>query len=73
MQHVQTHRDPETFWVLGGEYHSMDFSSLVAGTERVVGPVRTRAEAEIIWRELSEATRHNGTMRFSIVSEARAR
>jgi hypothetical protein len=64
---------PASFWVLGGEYRSMDFEALVEGTERLVGPVKTRDEAERIWRQLSEATRHRGTMRYSIVAEARSR
>lgn len=58
------------FWVIGGEYASVEFREVVAGTERVFGPFRSYDEANQIWRERSMASRSSATTRFSIVSNA---
>ena len=42
------------FWVIGGEFGSMNFHKLVEGSAQVKGPFKTRAEAEGCWREVSE-------------------
>ena len=34
------------FWVIGGEFGSMNFHTLVEGSAQVRGPFKTRAEAE---------------------------
>ena len=57
------------FWVIGGEFGSMNFHKLVEGSAQVQGPFATRKEAEDAWREVSEANRHRGSVRFSIVEE----
>ena len=34
------------FWVIGGEFGSMNFHKLVEGSAQVQGPFKTRKEAE---------------------------
>ncbi len=57
------------YWVIGGEFGSMNFHKLVHGSAQVQGPFKTRQEAEDVWREVSEQNRHRGSVRFSIVEE----
>jgi hypothetical protein len=57
------------FWVIGGEFGSMNFHRLVEGSAQVQGPFKTRQEAEDAWRAVSEENRHRGSVRFSIVEE----
>jgi hypothetical protein len=57
------------FWVIGGEFGSMNFHKLVEGSAQVKGPFTSRAEAESCWREVSEENRHRAGVRFSIVEE----
>lgn len=58
------------YWVVGGEYTSTDFESLIQGTERVVGPFETRGDAERTWRYMSEDHRPQAQVRFTIAQEA---
>ena len=57
------------FWVIGGEFGSMNFHKLVEGSAQVQGPFKTRREAEDAWRTVSEENRHKAGVRFSIVEE----
>ena len=57
------------FWVIGGEFGSMNFHKLVEGSAQVQGPFKTRKEAEDAWRAVSEENRHKAGVRFSIVEE----
>jgi hypothetical protein len=57
------------FWVIGGEFGSMNFHKLVEGSAQVQGPFKTRKEAEDAWRTVSEENRHKAGVRFSIVEE----
>jgi hypothetical protein len=57
------------FWVVGGEYTSCDFETLIQGTERVVGPFASRGDAERTWRTLSEDHRPHAQVRFTIAHE----
>ncbi|MFZ5733017.1 MAG: DUF4170 domain-containing protein [Pseudomonadota bacterium] len=57
------------FWVIGGEFGSMNFHKLVAGSAQVQGPFKTRQEAEECWKQMSEEHRHKAGVRFSIVEE----
>jgi hypothetical protein len=57
------------FWVIGGEFGSMNFHKLVEGSAQVQGPFKTRKEAEDAWRVVSEENRHKAGVRFSIVEE----
>jgi hypothetical protein len=60
---------PRRFWVIGGKYESMTFDRLVTGTESLFGPFGEREDAESFWRDLSERTRSQATVRFTIASE----
>jgi hypothetical protein len=53
------------FWVIGGEFGSMNFHKLVEGSAQF----KTRKEAEDAWRAVSEEHRHKAGVRFSIVEE----
>src|ERR1700732_4083948 len=57
------------FWVIGGEFGSMNFHKLVEGSAQVQGPFKTRKEAEDAWRVVSEENRHKAGVRFSLVEE----
>jgi hypothetical protein len=57
------------FWVIGGRYATIDFETVVDGTERLFGPFSTRGEAEYAWRDVSERHRSECLVRFSIVQE----
>ena len=57
------------FWVIGGEFGSMNFHKLVEGSAQVQGPFKTRKEAEEAWKVVSEENRHKAGVRFSIVEE----
>jgi hypothetical protein len=58
------------FWVVGGQFRSLEFEKIVDGTERLVGPFDTRDDAECTWRQLSEENRWRCTVRFTIVQES---
>ena len=47
------------FWVIGGEFGSMNFHKLVEGSAQVQGPFKTRKEAEDpgAWSRKKPATR----------------
>ncbi len=62
---MQTHR----FWIVGGEYVSTAFEKLIEGSERVLGPYPERRAAEDAWRRLSEASRSQCCVRFTIAAE----
>jgi hypothetical protein len=57
------------FWVVGGDFRSLNFDEIVSGTERLLGPFVTRGEAEHAWRDVAERTRSRCTTRFTIVQE----
>jgi hypothetical protein len=54
------------FWVVGGKYDSMAFDRLLEGTTSVFGPF---ASARNAWRSVTEATRSQATIRFTIAAE----
>jgi hypothetical protein len=58
------------FWVVGGEYRSLDFNELVDGTQRVLGPFDQHDAAQRSWRDISEQHRSDCAVRFSIVRES---
>ena len=62
-------KNGSNFWVIGGEFGSMNFHKQVEGSAQVHGPFATRKEAEDAWRAVSEENRHRGSVRFSIVEE----
>ena len=57
------------YWVIGGEYRSLDFDQIIDGTGRVIGPFSSATHAEYAWRAISEEYRSNCNMRFTIVME----
>jgi len=57
------------FWVVGGKYETMAFDHLVEGTECVYGPFVSEEDAQSTWRSVSERTRCEATVRFTIASE----
>ena len=57
------------FWIVGGEYRSLDFNEIIDGTQRLLGPFDQHDVAQRNWRELSEEHRSNCTARFTIVRE----
>jgi hypothetical protein len=59
------------FWVVGGEYRSLEFDKIVEGTQRLLGPFTARDEAERTWRDVSEQHRTRCTVRFTIAQEGR--
>ncbi|MGQ7792175.1 DUF4170 domain-containing protein [Faunimonas sp. B44] len=61
----------ERFWVIGGEFQSLQFDRLVDGTERIMGPFAERGDAEQAWRQVSEQFRHQAAVRFTIAQEPR--
>jgi hypothetical protein len=63
---------PETaarYWVVGGKYATMDFECLVQGTECVFGPFGCVHDAESMWRSVTEKTRCQATVRYTIAAE----
>ena len=62
-------KNGSNYWVIGGEFGSMNFHTLLHGSAQVQGPFSTRKEAEDAWRAVSEENRHRGSVRFSIVEE----
>lgn len=57
------------FWIVGGEYATTAFERLIEGSERVIGPFPERRAAEDAWRRLSEASRSQCCVRFTIAAE----
>ena len=57
------------FWIVGGEYTSMDFRHLAAGSGCLVGPFENIDEARSAWRQLSEERRCEALVRYTIAQE----
>lgn len=55
------------WFVIGGEYTSLNFHSFVAGTAIILGPYKTRDEAESSWKNISAMYRHMAGYRFIIL------
>ena len=66
------HQEPammQQYWVVGGKYETLDFEHLVQGTERVFGPFARIEDAEDTWRRVTETTRCQATVRYTIAAE----
>ncbi|ODT64438.1 DUF4170 domain-containing protein [Phenylobacterium sp.] len=59
----------ERYWVVGGEYSCMAFKALKNGAPHVIGPFEDRDEAKEAWKRVSQETRSNAAVRYSIASE----
>jgi hypothetical protein len=57
------------FWVVGGEYRSLDFDEVIDGTQCLLGPFDEFDAAQQSWREISERHRTSCNVRFTIASE----
>jgi hypothetical protein len=57
------------YWVVGGKYETMAFDRLVQGTEFVFGPFECVQDAETMWRCVTEKTRCQATVRYTIAAE----
>jgi hypothetical protein len=57
------------FWVVGGKYDSMAFDRLLEGAVSAFGPFTTEDDAKRAWRTVTEATRSQATIRFTIAAE----
>jgi hypothetical protein len=58
------------FWVVGGKYESMTFDRLIGGTECAFGPFASEDDAKSTWRSVTERTRSQATVRFTIAAES---
>ena len=57
------------FWVVGGKYESMAFDRLIEGTKCAFGPFASEDDAKSTWRSVTERTRSQATVRFTIAAE----
>lgn len=55
-----------TYWVIGGEFSSLNFHSFIPGTQEIHGPYMVRETAEAIWKERSELSRSKANYRYVI-------
>ncbi len=59
------------FWVIGGEYEDPNFSALIPGTEKMVGPFDNERRARTEWTRLTCCpVGGTATTRYSIASES---
>ncbi|MFN3521658.1 MAG: DUF4170 domain-containing protein [Phenylobacterium sp.] len=59
----------QRYWVVGGEYANMEFTTLKNGAPQVIGPFESRDEATAAWKRISHETKSCATARFAIASE----
>jgi hypothetical protein len=60
------------YWVIGGEYHDLEFRDFDHETSRIFGPFPRYEDAKSVWRQRSEMSRSKAYVRYSIVSNAPA-
>lgn len=56
------------YWVIGGEFTSINFHSLKYDAKEIFGPFTTRVDAEQRWREESNKTKFKALIRYRIVT-----
>ena len=59
----------EEFWVVGGRFRDVSFAALNSAGE-LHGPFGSYADAMTCWRDRTNATRSEATVRFTVVSTA---
>ena len=59
----------ERYWVVGGEYATMNFDRLKEDARQLLGPFSSRDEATAAWRRVSQENKSRATARFSIAAE----
>ena len=57
------------YWVIGGEFTSLNFHKFTEGTSIIRGPFSSRDDAQHMWKMLSEQHRHKASYRFIILNE----
>lgn len=67
MINLKDNEIPRQYYVVGGEFSSLNFHSFTAGTAELLGPYKNRATAEEVWREISEKMRHKASYRYVIL------
>lgn len=55
------------YYVIGGEFSSLNFHSFIDGTTVVLGPFSSKNQAEIAWKDISEKYKSKAQYRFVIV------
>lgn len=60
------------YWVIGGEFEDGDFTRMVEGTSRVIGPFESHAAAAEAWRERAQESRYQAMTRYTIATSATA-
>ncbi len=58
------------YFVIGGEFTSLNFHNFKPGTQYVSVPFADRKLAEAHWKVMAENTRSNANMRYLIVENA---
>lgn len=62
----------QRYWVIGGNYRDLDFSTLRDGSETILGPFDRAEDAKSEWKRVSFEHKSNATTRFLIVEQAAA-
>ncbi len=58
------------YWIVGGEFTSLNFHSFLPETTSVFGPYKTREVAETVWKDVSEQMRHKASYRYIILEDS---
>jgi hypothetical protein len=60
----------QEYWVVGGRYRDANFADLEDGKGELIGPFPSYGTALVSWRERTEATRSQATVRYTVVVTA---
>ena len=58
------------YWVVGGEFTSLNFHSFAPGTSDVLGPYDNREGAEEAWKKLSSYHKFKAAYRAIILEDS---
>ncbi|MCM8558109.1 DUF4170 domain-containing protein [Sphingomicrobium sediminis] len=60
----------QLYWVVGGDYADTEFTQMVPGTEKVLGPFADEMKARKAWTQMTfnDRTCRNATRRYVIAS-----
>jgi hypothetical protein len=58
-----------SYWVIGGEFSSLNFHTIDRDTLTVLGPYKVRSDAEEAWKVMSYANKHRANYRVLIAEE----
>lgn len=62
-------RFDKLYWVIGGEFTSLNFHSFLPGTTIVRGPFHSKKNAQEEWSSLSEEYKSKAQYRFVVTEE----